>query len=139
MKIACPFFMRFHSGSIGSFTFMIMSASAHVASAFGAILAPTAVYCSSVKPLPMPAPVSTSHGVAGADERLGAGGDEADAIFVGLDFLRDSDFHIELDAECGVGSRIRKLLDLRNSSSVSVLGPRSSVLRSYCGPRLTSV
>jgi hypothetical protein len=59
VKMVCPFSMRGHSTAIGSFTLMIMSAPFHVASAFGAIFAPTAVYCSSVNELPMPAPVST--------------------------------------------------------------------------------
>src|SRR5688572_10470560 len=48
-----------HSAAIGSFTFMIMSASFHTAAALGAMVAPTAAYSSSGKPLPSPAPCST--------------------------------------------------------------------------------
>ena len=43
MKMVCPFFMWGHSRSIGSFTFMIISALAHVVAASGAIWAPTPV------------------------------------------------------------------------------------------------
>src|SRR5204862_8250851 len=49
-----------HSGSIGSFTFRIISAFAHTASAEGTICAPTARYASSLNPEPSPAPCSTS-------------------------------------------------------------------------------
>jgi hypothetical protein len=60
VKMVCPFRIRFHSTSIGSFTFMIMSACFQTASAFGAIDAPAFVYRSSAKPLPSPADFSTS-------------------------------------------------------------------------------
>ena len=43
VKIVWPFRIIGHSGAIGSFTFMIMSASAHTAAASGAIFAPTSV------------------------------------------------------------------------------------------------
>src|SRR3954471_9750296 len=50
--------MRGHSGLIGSFTFMIMSASRQTASASAPIFAPTDVYAESGNPLPSPAPFS---------------------------------------------------------------------------------
>src|SRR5256885_8382702 len=56
--MTCPACMCGHSGSMGSFTFMIISLPRHTAAAFGAIFAPTPVYASSGKPLPSPAPVS---------------------------------------------------------------------------------
>src|SRR5512135_2506332 len=52
--------MRFHSGSIGSFTLRIISALAHTSSTEPAMVAPTARYASSAKPEPNPAPCSTS-------------------------------------------------------------------------------
>ena len=42
VKTTCPLRIRDHSGSIGSFTFMIISAFAQTASAEGAISAPAA-------------------------------------------------------------------------------------------------
>ncbi len=52
--------MRGHSTSIGSFTFMIISARCHTSSAVARICAPAATYVSSANPLPMPAPCSSS-------------------------------------------------------------------------------
>src|SRR6185312_10888329 len=60
VKIVCPFRIRFHSTSIGSFTFIIMSACFQTESASGAIDAPAFTYRSSAKPLPSPADFSTS-------------------------------------------------------------------------------
>src|SRR5215218_5148192 len=50
--------MRGYSIAMGSFTFMIISARAHTSSAVSSTVAPATSYCSSVKPLPSPAPRS---------------------------------------------------------------------------------
>ncbi len=88
-----PFRMCGHSTSIGSFTFMIMSAVAPDCRRHRARSSRRRP-CSlrREKPLPCPRPLD-QHGVAGGDERLGAGGHERDAILVRLDFLRDADLH----------------------------------------------
>src|SRR5450759_2199257 len=54
-----PGLMRFHSGSIGSFTFTTRLDAAQTASASCAICAPATRYRASLNPLPRPAPVST--------------------------------------------------------------------------------
>src|SRR5687768_10839085 len=56
--MVCPFRMCGHSRSMGSFTFMIMSADFHTDAASGRIVAPACSYSASGKPLPSPAPVS---------------------------------------------------------------------------------
>ena len=51
--------MRGYSTGIGSFTFMIISARCPDLVGLVEDLAPAGAYCSSVKPLPSPAPFST--------------------------------------------------------------------------------
>jgi hypothetical protein len=52
--------MRGYSTAMGSLTFMIISARRQTSSTSSRICAPTAVYWSSVKPLPSPALFSTN-------------------------------------------------------------------------------
>src|SRR5881628_174545 len=52
--------MHDHSGSIGSFTLITISALAHTSAGFGTSVAPAARYASSANPEPRPAPCSTS-------------------------------------------------------------------------------
>ena len=93
MKITCPCFMRFHSTLIGSFTFMIISASAHVASASGAIVAARLHVEIVREAAPLARALLDEHRVASRDERLASGRDERHAILVRLDLLRDADTH----------------------------------------------
>src|SRR5574344_185754 len=57
---SCPFFTRAYSGSIGSFTLTIISASAYTSPMVGKIFAPTSSYSLSGNPLFSPAECCTN-------------------------------------------------------------------------------
>ena len=93
VKIVCPFSMRGHSTLIGSFTFRIMSAPFHVASASGAIFAARLHIEIVGKAAALARALLDEHRVPVCNQRFAAGRHERDTILVRLDLFRDTDTH----------------------------------------------
>ena len=81
------------SSGWGSLTLTIMLASANTASASGRIVAPWAVYCSSVIAEPSPAPCWMNTSWPASTSSRTPDGCEGDAVLVGLDLGGDADLH----------------------------------------------
>ena len=107
MNSTCSRRSRAHSGSCGSLTFTISSASAQIASAFGDDLRARLTVVLIARADARARSGLHQHGVTGGGELAYRGRHQTDARLLGLDLGGDSDAHVDSSVRAGAGGAMR--------------------------------